>query len=226
MERGTWFYSHNGTSHEGPVGTERLQGMLREGALAQGALIWRPGFAEWRGVETAAGLVFLDAQSAPLQTDVAPPPLPALRGAALTGIGGWLLVPAVGLVIAPIRMAVDIVQAFGLLGEYLREGPAAIATTDGAFIIGVILVEIPLIAFQAWVATLFFRKKRLLPNAMTALIITRVAWAIIPLVAADMIAGDDGVGAPGYVAAALIMAAIWIPYFRTSRRVKNTFVVP
>jgi len=57
-----------------------------------------------------------------------------------------------------------------------------------------------------------------------AFLLGNVALAIFELLALFMLPGPEAAEAPREAARSILVAAVWIPYFLTSRRVKVTFV--
>ncbi len=148
-------------------------------------------------------------------------PKTAIPGEGPEGIGGWLIFPAIGLVLGPIISLFNLSMSFGMLGMF-TEGDMAIEYPGAQeAIVGTSVLVILMVCFDIFVAALFFRKKRSTPKAIIALlaaniIITfiNVAWAS----SAFMTSFDIG-----ELARSSVVAAVWIPYFLLSARVKNTF---
>jgi hypothetical protein len=149
------------------------------------------------------------------------------------GIGGWLVLPAIGLTISPFF------QLFGLLTDVLPafEKPTWEALTipggelyhpsTAALLSFEVAANICLIVFSVYLIYLFWNKSRQTPDLMvmwiaaTALVIAiDTLWSMqIPFIADNM--------DPSFfkdMIRSLVAAAIWIPYFMFSKRVKNTFV--
>ena len=140
------------------------------------------------------------------------------------GIGGWLLLPAIGFVLGPIMGIVSLVLSLGaysLLEAPALEAPVALRVLR----VLDLLVSLALLVFLVYAATQFFGKKKEAPAVIIAYLIASVAVSLLLLVAwlaagAGEIAADYG----ARLGASVILAAVWIPYFRVSRRVKATFV--
>ena len=113
------------------------------------------------------------------------------------GFAGWLLLPAIGLVLSPLRNIWLLANVYDLSGFY-------------AFSV----LGIGFIAFQVFVAVVFFMKKPYAPKLMIALLLTNLALALLAAIISG--AGEETAGA-------LVLAAVWIPYFLVSKRVKATF---
>lgn len=134
------------------------------------------------------------------------------------GIGGWLILPAIGLVLGPIISVIALIASLGIYSDVVRAG-------YGGIYIFELLVTIGLLGFMLYAATLFFKKK----NKAPSIIITLLILSLVSSCA--LLAIELGVGAESFaiengkqLVREIIGAAIWIPYFRSSVRVKATFV--
>ena len=136
----------------------------------------------------------------------------------LVGIGGWLILPAIGLVLGSIIGVVALIAAFALFPDVSRAGYAGIYTFE-------LVVQVWLLGYLLYVATLFFRKKKNAPSAIIKYLFVSLGALVVLFVI------EIGSGAEEFAMETgkqlfrnVIAAAIWIPYFRESKRVKATFV--
>jgi hypothetical protein len=149
------------------------------------------------------------------------------------GLGGWLILPAIGLVALPL------LWIYSLITDYVpifREGYWEVLTTPGSGAYDPLwrsLLLFELIGTALFVAVdlvlivLFFRKSPLFPRCYVAFLAATVAFAIGEFVLVqgiDILADDGNTSAIGDLVRGIIPAAIWIPYTLRSRRVRNTFV--
>lgn len=135
----------------------------------------------------------------------------------LVGISGWLILPAIGFVLGPIIGAVVLIAGLGMYSDVARAGYGGIYTFE-------LIVLFGLIGFLTYAATLFFRKKSNAPRVIIMLYIVSIVASGILLVVelsagAEVFAAETG----KQLVRDIIGAAIWIPYFRVSKRVKATF---
>lgn len=88
-------------------------------------------------------------------------------------------------------------------------------------LIGEILLYAVMVLFQGYVAVVFFQCKRAAPTLVIALLLAGVVVNIIDSLMVQWLVHERP-DATGIVRGAVV-AAIWIPYFVLSRRVKATF---
>lgn len=148
------------------------------------------------------------------------------------GIGGWLILPLIGLVITPFRMVYLVIStmATALTPEVL----SYFDSPDSAFysplykplVFGEILVNMFIGAAAVVLLVLLFTKKKIFPMLMVVYLAFNACFTIIDVILAKMavpqIALSGEIMRP--VITSVLAACIWIPYFLMSERVKNTFV--
>lgn len=151
------------------------------------------------------------------------------------GIGGWLILPAIGLFVFPVRVAISLITDYwplfqgGVWRNLTAPGSevyhplwAPVIAVEIAFKAGFVLLDLALLY-------LLFARSHRFPKAFIAFALLYLAFVVgdaavawqIPAVAAR---GLEGVGAE--VAPSLVVAAIWVPYMLVSKRVRNTFKAP
>lgn len=128
----------------------------------------------------------------------------------LKGIGGWLILPAIGLVFGII---IGTIEFFTLPAYY-----------DGLYKLELI-VYLALLALTIYAAIKFFGKKKNAPKIMiilysVSLVASLFLFGVELSVGADEFAVETG----KQLVRDIATAVIWIPYFSISKRVKATFV--
>lgn len=136
----------------------------------------------------------------------------------LVGIGGWLILVAIGFVLGPILGVIGLVAALGTYPDVANAGYGGIYALE-------IIVIIGLLGFMLYAAILFFRKKSNAPGTIiTLFIVSLVASGVLLVIELSAGAEVFAVETGKQLIRDVIGAAIWIPYFRVSKRVKATFV--
>jgi hypothetical protein len=137
-----------------------------------------------------------------------------------TGIGGWLILPAIGIVVAPFQFAKNVFDYFPTV-ELLAPGTLLHTMTMVE-----ILAWIGFAILAAATAVAFFTRHRNAPRLYRALLLGQLLfvlgayWVAAILFDAPVFDVDAGIA----IAMLLAACAIWIPYFLYSVRVRNTFV--
>lgn len=148
-----------------------------------------------------------------------------------SGIGGWLYLVAVGLCVAPIRIGAEIVKGLRPLEPatwhaITTPGTRAYHPLFGTLIVGELVVNAALFIWAAVLLYLFFAERRSFPTMMSMFLITRVLFQAADLALALVIpitAARIGPEVYGALAAGILVALIWVPYFIRSCRVEATF---
>jgi hypothetical protein len=135
----------------------------------------------------------------------------------LSGIGGWLIFPAIGLVTGTIISIVGVIL-------FLSQAPDLLDEYGVTYIIN-LFFSVVMTLFILFAAIVFFAKKRFAPAIMISLLLSNIAVSGLLLLInisadAEIFAIEDAKG----LVQGIIGSAIWVPYFCVSKRVKATFV--
>ena len=150
---------------------------------------------------------------------------PALHGP--EGIGGWLVLPIVGLLLMPVHGVIQLGQYMELVANVqFLTGP------QGTLVVLQIAANLAFaFVLPAYLLYLLFNKKREFPRTYAVWAGINLAFLIADLIAAKILFGQAmahaEVSGDGTMQAGLrviVMMAIWVPYILNSRRVRNTFV--
>ena len=148
------------------------------------------------------------------------------------GIGGWLILPMLGLIIAPIRLGILLLTTYVPI---FTEGSWEVLTTPGSdsyhslwapLLTYEIAGNIVYIVASIVLLVLLFRKHYSFPKWMIIFYATNLAFVGIDFVLADLIpavAAQQNPESLKELVRTMVGAAIWIPYFIKSQRVQNTF---
>ncbi|WJQ80502.1 DUF2569 domain-containing protein [Brevibacillus brevis] len=148
------------------------------------------------------------------------------------GLGGWLIWSTIIVVLSPLSLLVSVIGIFLDYAEAI-EGLAPFMEQSLSFTLyyyGNILLEIGLLVFSLFLLVFYFQKKKRAPHLFVGLILFYLILNMIDLLAwasFDNLFGDTSqyVKQSGLsLLHTCITAMIWVPYFRLSIRVKNTFV--
>lgn len=149
----------------------------------------------------------------------------AQRTLSLSGIRGWLILPAIGIVLNPILLLAGIAEAAAAQGEYGRVidryptlGTLLTVEIVGA---GIALILSVVLLFA------FFGKRRSAPSLFIWSSVVVIGLDIITTLISTSLRSEfpefAGETIPGTVAR-IVVSAIWIAYFKVSPRVEATFV--
>ncbi|EHQ29429.1 DUF3857 domain-containing protein [Mucilaginibacter paludis] len=141
-------------------------------------------------------------------------------------IGGWLYLIVLGLSVAAIKISVSLVSGYYLklsLWNTYQTGTKSILFKALLFFEtgGNVLT----ICYAIFCLILILKKRDILPRYITGLYIFNLAFIVIDAVFAYSFYGEDNL-VMSDILKAVLAAAIWVPYFRMSTRVKETFIVP
>lgn len=164
-----------------------------------------------------------------------PPPTepPVVTRPELQGLGGWLLLPALSLVVRPIILLYSIGQGFDAYFDQ-RIWVSYMSTDSGQYqpaMAGLILFELTgnlsLLLLTLIAAVLFFQCRHRFPSFMIALLLATPVYLLLDYFWADSMHLGDTSGVKQTLKSGLqglFAACIWVPYFLMSRRVKATFI--
>lgn len=149
------------------------------------------------------------------------------------GLGGWLILVAIGIVIGPFRLAYEYGPTYysvftdGTFETLTTAGSQAYHPLWGPMLIGEALYNSLMFIVSAYLIYLFFSKNYLFPKVFIAVAV--VSLVFIPLDAwlMSFVLQDEPIFDPATTkefTRALILGIIWVPYMLMSKRVKATFI--
>jgi hypothetical protein len=148
------------------------------------------------------------------------------------GIGGWLILPLLGLVFTPVRIGADLVR--DILPAFQPEHWNALTTVGeesyhplwAPILVFELVSNVLFIGFTVVLLVLFLRRSHRVPGLMIAWQLGGLTMQLVDLAlgaSIPAVASTPGGLGIGDVSRSVVGAAIWIPYFLRSVRVRNTF---
>ncbi|MGK0472299.1 MAG: hypothetical protein ACJAR0_002780 [Candidatus Azotimanducaceae bacterium] len=151
----------------------------------------------------------------------------------LEGLGGWLLLVGLGIVVSPLRI---IIMIFPTYSEMFSNGTWEVLTTSGAeaynplwapIIYGEMAINGALVLAWIFVAFLFFSKKKIFPKWYIGILLFTLGLILVDALAIKAVLPNETIfdtETTKELGRSLIVSLIWIPYMLVSKRVKATFV--
>ena len=149
-------------------------------------------------------------------------------------IGGWLILPAIGITLSPIRMFIEMCRSSEYWDSTIWAAVFDLQGTSAHMLSGILMVfelgyNTAYFALSIFVVILFYMRRSILPRFAILLYAAVVVFLILDTVLAMLInAGafsqEEEREAYMDIIKSFIAAAIWIPYFLIADRVKQTFV--
>jgi Protein of unknown function (DUF2569) len=148
------------------------------------------------------------------------------------GFGGWLILPMIGLVLSPIRMGIQFFtdlwpvfdsEVWRRLNDASQPGHQPMLPT---LIIVETIVNAAMLAFTLALVWFFFRKSRHTPRLYILWLILLAAIQVVDTALVSSLGMPVDKDSMRDLLRSVFTAGVWIPYFLTSKRVKNTFVEP
>jgi Protein of unknown function (DUF2569) len=148
------------------------------------------------------------------------------------GIGGWLIVPLIGLLVTPVRIFVfvykDLLAIFpaGYWDILTNPGNELYHPLWAPLIIIELVGNFVFILFALALLVFCLNKSRLFPKLMIIFLIVNLLFVAGDAYFADLIpaiAAQSNFAAAKDLTIAGLGALIWVPYFWVSKRVRQTF---
>ena len=149
------------------------------------------------------------------------------------GLGGWLILVGLGIVISPFKIAAEYLPMYLDLfssGDYeVLSSPESEYYTPGYSLLLYSELLLNCLLALAWicVAFLFFTKRKLFKNFYIGILLFTFCFILSDSLAVNIVFPDEPVFDKVTIvelSRIAIISAIWIPYVLVSKRVKATFV--
>jgi hypothetical protein len=141
-------------------------------------------------------------------------------------IGGWLILPIIGLIFTPLSLFNYILNA-----HFFKLATWNAYNTSSKVILFKLLIifetggNLITFCFPVFCLILIFKKRDIAPRYITAFYLSCLLFVVLDYFWALCIS-INSTSAPTQIARALVVVAVWVPYFRISTRVKETFIEP
>lgn len=143
-------------------------------------------------------------------------------------IGGWLYFPLIGLLLTPVLMAREVFST-EIFNANIWNGLSLITEhtyTYSALLVVESIYNVSMIIFSVVLIILFFQRRTSVPNLMIIFYIATLVFPILDSLAYDLLDNTNSISqflTPRELGRAFMIVCVWIPYFRVSTRVKDTF---
>lgn len=151
----------------------------------------------------------------------------------LAGLGGWLILVALGIIVSPLRI---IVELFPLYLDIFEDGYWEALTTPGTefyhvmwapIILAEMSINVILVFVWLFVIFLFFTKKKRFPKWYIGILLFTLTFIFMDAFAVKVVAPNEPMfddATVSEIIRMLLPCLIWIPYMLISERVKATFI--
>jgi glucan phosphoethanolaminetransferase (alkaline phosphatase superfamily) len=148
-----------------------------------------------------------------------------------TEIGGWLVLIAINLIVTPFYVIYTLLISNTFFDTKTIELIFNQSTTDShlwsMLVIFELMYNVFIIVLLVLLLVLFFRRRTILPRLIMAYYALSFVVNVVDYILARQIlnTGLENTDSGKTMVQSFIIAAIWIPYFLYSNRVKRTFIV-
>ena len=136
------------------------------------------------------------------------------------GLGGWLLLPLIPLVLAPLWVGQELVT----FATKLRTTGVPALATEGAWYLGVawwLVTSAGRAGLALLILPRYLRKHRSVPRLMVIFLLTGFVLGAVELVTGEARVAEQSVPA---LMIGMLIPLMWVGYFQFSDRVRRTFV--
>jgi hypothetical protein len=157
----------------------------------------------------------------------------ASKGDGPSGLGGWLMLVALGLIITPLRTGYMLTSIYmpifqdGQISVFIDSGSEYYNPGLFLLLLAEIIFNLLTVAGSLLLLYLFFNRKKAFPGWYIGLMIFSLVGIFVDAVLSGFIFPEEAMFDPDTISEltkSLVGAGIWIPYMLKSVRVKNTFI--
>ena len=151
----------------------------------------------------------------------------------LKGLGGWLILVGIGVVIGPFRLVAEFVP---LYYGIFTDGSFQLLTTSGSefyhpmwwpLLVFETIFNSLMILASCYLIYLYFSKSYIFPKLYIAIVLLSLVFIPLDAWLASFVLPDEPMFDPATtkeLARTFFTAVVWVPYMLISKRVKATFV--
>jgi len=150
-----------------------------------------------------------------------------------SGLGGWLILVAIGLVLNPLKIGALVVATFlpifqnGTWALLTTPGEEAYHVLWGPVILFELVGNLVMIAIAVALLVLFFRRSRHFPKTYIFFMLGSLLFILVDAWAVSLVLPEEPILDPETLKEVMrwaLACVIWVPYMLSSKRVANTFV--
>jgi len=151
----------------------------------------------------------------------------------IEGIGGWLILVAIGVVISPLRLLAELSKTYlpifkdGTWEALTSPGSEVYNSAFSTLLIGEILFNSLMVLASIYLIYLLFAKKSFFPKLYIWIIVFSLIFIPLDAVIVSSIFPEVQAFDPETLkelAKTVIVGIVWVPYMLISKRVKATFI--
>ncbi len=149
------------------------------------------------------------------------------------GLGGWLIIVGLGVVISPVRVAYDVISLYlpiltdGTWEKFTTEGSEFYNPLCETLLIFEMTANAAVFLASLYLIYLFFAKKTPFPKWFIGILVFGFFFVLIDSWAVQQMMPDQPMfdeDTAKEIGRAIVVLVIWVPYLLVSKRVKATFV--
>ena len=146
------------------------------------------------------------------------------------GIGGWLILPAIGVLVGPIVFIFQMISYNEIFTDGTYDTLTASSTEVPLFkylIWTEVTYNVILLSASLWLFYTMGARKKIFPKLYISIAIASLLFLILDTLAASIVfptinvVDDESIKD---IFKLLISTVVWVPYMLVSKRVKNTFI--
>ncbi len=159
-----------------------------------------------------------------------PPPHPEAEGQRPATIGGWMVLPMIGLVLSPLRLLYEMLSDDAWFLRSALHVPFMDVPHPGFYMLYIHfsqLVSILMLCLAVVTIVLFFKRRSSVPFLMKAIYLITVLSQMMDLALYEALSVEAYSGEAfdtRDIGRSIFSAIIWVPFFHLSERVQTTFV--